>query len=99
MRPMDELHATTNGAVFKRRLKQVVAKKFGICSFCRWHSAFMARGGPSMATESSTRPEGEPREQDPEEAPTRPGPTRVWKKVQAPAAHQDSDIRCPRSSG
>jgi hypothetical protein len=34
----DELHTTTNGAVFRRLLKQAVAKKHGICSFCRWHS-------------------------------------------------------------
>jgi hypothetical protein len=38
MRPLDELHTTTNGAVYRRRLKQVVARKFGICSFCRWHA-------------------------------------------------------------
>lgn len=36
MRPKDELQTTITRAVYSSRLKQVLARRFEICSFCQW---------------------------------------------------------------
>lgn len=37
MRSKDELDITTNRRVYKRRYKEYIAHKVGLCTYCKWH--------------------------------------------------------------
>jgi len=37
-RPKEDMDATSNATVYRRRYKQVVCNKTGKCDFCPWHA-------------------------------------------------------------
>jgi hypothetical protein len=45
MRTKEELETTVNSLVYRRRYKEAVAKKVGICSYCPWHARENATRG------------------------------------------------------